>query len=161
MVDTGIGKITGAPTLSKTLSVAAPIAGEVVQDVAAQAASTLLDKGKSALNGIVDGINRVMPSLLPTATAAMATLSFRGSQGNFATTQYGISLRADVLYITGANDLEIGRPLYRRVSISDLNGFALFKDFHIQISGNMTMAEADAIVELMEKGVFLDWAGMD
>lgn len=161
MVNTGIGQISGAPALSKTLSVAAPIAGEVAQDVAGQVASALLDKGKSALNGLLDGVNRVMPSLLPTATAAMATLSFRGSQGNFATTQYGISLRADVLYITGANDYEIGRPLYRRVPISDLNGFALFKDFHMEISGNMTMAEADAIVELMEKGVFLDWEGMD
>lgn len=161
MVNTGIGQIPNAPTLGKTISSAGQVVAPVVQEKIAQSAAALVEQGKTALVGVIDGVNRIMPSLLPTAAAAMATLSFRGSQGNFATTQYGISLRADVLYITGANDLEIGRPLYRRVPISDLSGFALFKDFHTEISGNMTMAEADAIVELMEKGVFLDWEGMD
>lgn len=161
MINTGIGQIPNAPPLEQTISSTGKVVGPVIQEKIVQSAGALVEQGRTALVGIIDGVNKIMPSLLPTAAAAMATLSFRGSQGNFATTQYSISLRADVLYITGANDLEIGRPLYRRVPISDLNGFALFKDFHISISGNMTMAEADAIVELMEKGVFLDWEGMD
>ena len=154
MVNTGIGKITGAPTLAETAQKALPIVGESV-------ASNVVNGAAEALASLVEGVNKAMPSILPTATAALASLSFRGTQGNFTTISYPIVLRADFMYISGMDRENRGTPVNRRLKVGELSGFALFEDVHMETSGNMTQASCEALERLLMSGVYLEWGGMD
>ncbi len=161
MIDTGIGKIPGAPSLLETAKKAGPIVAQSAVDTVQDVATGLVSRGQDAIGALVGGINKLMPSILPTATAALASLSFRGTQGNFSTISYPIVLRADFLYITGINPGESGYPLCRRMAFRDMVGFAQFKDVNIPIADGMTMTEATAIEEMLSAGVFFEWGGMD
>lgn len=157
MVNTGIGNIAASAGAAVPTGKAAQVATE---SLSASIAENLVSKGGEAIAGLLSGINKAMPSILPTATAALATLSFRGSQGNFATLKEDITLRGDFLSISGLDRENRGTPVYRRMMVGDLSGFAQFQDVHIAISDGMTVTEAEALEQLLQSGVFLDWSGM-
>ena len=154
MVNTGIGQIAGGPSLTKSAQTAVHVVGESV-------AADVVNGAAEALATFVEGVNKAMPSILPTATAALATLSFRGTQGNFSTISYPIVLRADFMHISGLDRENRGTPVNRRLKVGDLSGFALFQDVHLETSGNMTQASCEALERLLMSGIYLEWGGMD
>ena len=117
----------------------------------------LVQAGTEALGNLISGVNKVMPSMLPTITACLATLSYRGSQGNFASVSYPIVLTASFLDISGIAPDKFGYPYCKSRPPEDLTGFALAKNSRFHISG--TMPEEEALEAFFDRGVILDWSG--
>ena len=120
------------------------------------AAQTLVSDGKDALTALLSGVSEVMPSMLPTITACLATLSYRGSQGNFASVSYPIVLTASFLDISGIAPDKFGYPYCKSRPPEDLTGFALAKNARFHISG--TVPEEEALEAFFDRGVILDWS---
>lgn len=120
-------------------------------------ARTLLNEGGDALVSLISAVNKVMPNMLPTVAACLATLSYRGSQGNFATVSYPVVLTATFLDISGANPRKFGYPCCKSRPIGDLTGFCLTQHAQFHISG--TVIEEEALEALFNSGVILDWSG--
>lgn len=154
LTKTGVGTIAAAPPLGETTQKAGPI-------VAKEAAETLVEKGGAAIATLINGINAAMPSILPTATAALATLSFRGTQGTLVSIHEDIVLYATFIYTQGLDRENRGTPVYRRFEPQELSGYAQFRDVHIPTENGMTINEAEAIEKLLQGGVYLEWGGMD
>lgn len=149
----GPAAVPGAPSIGETARKVGPV-------VAREAAETLVNKGGSAISALINGINKAMPSILPTATAALATLSFRGTQGTLVSIHEDIVLYATFIYTQGLDRENRGTPVYRRFEPRELSGFAQFRDVHIPTENGMTINEAEAIETLLQSGVYLEWGGM-
>ena len=130
---------------------------EAAAPVVQSAASGILSFGETAINKILSGVNKVLPNMLPTMAACLATLSYRGSQGNFATVSYPVVLTATFLDISGTNPRKFGHPCCKSRPIMDLNGFCLTKNAQFHISG--TVIEEEALETMFNAGVILDWSG--
>ena len=120
-------------------------------------ARTLLNEGSDALVSLISAVNEVMPNMLPTVAACLATLSYRGSQGNFASISYPVVLTATFLDISGTNPRKFGYPCCKSRPIEDLSGFCLTQHAQFHISG--TVIEEEALEALFNAGVILDWSG--
>lgn len=127
-------------------------------DIVLQAGRWVASKAKGAVQEYVGTVNQVMPNMLPTATAAMAELSFRGSQGNFATTTYPIVLKAEFLRVADPIPARYGYPTNEFLGLGGLSGFCLVKDAKFSISG--TVDEEVALEEFFNNGAFLDWSNI-
>ena len=128
-----------------------------VGEQAKSGARTLVDIGSQALGGLISAVNEVMPNMLPTVAACLATLSYRGSQGNFATVSYPVVLTATFLDISGTNPRKFGYPCCKSRPIGDLDGFCLVQHAQFHISG--TVIEEEALETMFNSGVILDWSG--
>lgn len=130
-------------------------AGDWAGGLAQQGASWVADKAKMAVTGLVNSVNKVMPNMLPTATAALAEMSFRGSQGNFATTVYPIVLKCEFLRTADPLPERYGFPCNEFRALGGVSGFVLCKDAQVKISG--TIDEEEAIEQFLNNGCYLDW----
>lgn len=130
-------------------------AGDWAGGIAQQGAAWVADKAKMAVTGLVNSVNKIMPNMLPTATAALAEMSFRGSQGNFATTVYPIVLKCEFLRTADPLPERYGYPCNEFRALGGVSGFVLCKDAQVKISG--TIDEEEAVEQFLNNGVFLDW----
>lgn len=137
--------------IKNTLSSMGDWAGGLFQ----QGSSWIANKAKTAVTGLVNSVNKVMPNMLPTATAALAEMSFRGSQGNFATTVYPIVLKCEFLRTADPRPERYGYPCNEFRALGSVDGFVLCKDAQVKISG--TIDEEEAIEQFLNNGCFLDW----
>lgn len=128
-----------------------------VGDKVKSAGRSLLNDGADALVDLLSAVNDVMPNMLPTMAACLATLSYRGSQGNFATVSYPVVLTATFLDISGTNPRKFGYPCCKSRPIGDLDGFCLVQHAQFHISG--TVIEEEALEAMFNAGVILDWSG--
>lgn len=119
------------------------------------AAKSLVQAGGNAVAGLVSGINRVMPNMLPTATAAMAELSYRGTQGSFASTQYPIVLKCEFMDVAEITPELYGYPMNEYKILGQLTGMTVCKDTHVSFP--CTVKEEEAIEQFLNSGVFLEW----
>lgn len=109
---------------------------------------------KNAVSGVLSSFNKILPSVIPTATAAMAALSFRGSQGSFASLTQPITITARFLPIADENRGKIGRPLYTLSVLGNYSGFVLCEAATIEISG--MVEEETAIEQFLNGGLYLE-----
>ena len=130
-------------------------AGDWAGGLAQQGTSWVADKAKMAVTGLVNSVNKIMPNMLPTATAALAEMSFRGSQGNFATTVYPIVLKCEFLRTADPLPERYGYPCNEFRALGGVSGFVLCKDAQVKISG--TIDEEEAVEQFLNNGCFLDW----
>ena len=115
----------------------------------------IVDSGRQLLRGVVQSINEVAPSALPTATAALAQLSYSGQVGNFQNAMEYIVLSAKFQKIVGDNAQYYGSPYFQRVYINTLSGF-LQCEQPVFTATNATSVEESAVEELMSKGMFFE-----
>lgn len=130
-------------------------AGDWAGGLAQQGASWVASKAKTAVTGLVNSVNKIMPNMLPTATAALAEMSFRGSQGNFATTVYPIVLKCEFLRTADPLPERYGYPCNEFRALGGVSGFVLCKDAQVKISG--TIDEEEAVEQFLNNGCYLDW----
>lgn len=116
--------------------------------------TSALDFGGSLLSSLVDGVNKIMPNMLPTITASLATLQFRGSQGDFSSLSYPIVIRGEFHQIAQQVPAFYGSPLCDYRAIGSMSGFILTKNANLKISG--PMQEQTALESLYDAGVRLD-----
>ena len=121
-----------------------------------QAVSWTAGKAKGAALELVETGNKYMPNMLPSATAALAELNFRGSQGNFVSTIYPVVLKCEFFRTATPLPQRYGYPCNEFKALGGLNGFVLCKDAQVNISG--TIDEEEVIEAFLNNGVFLDWA---
>ena len=112
----------------------------------------------AAVKNVVQGVNNVAPNMLPTATATLAELSFRGTQGSFASLTRDIVLVEKFFNITGRSPSKFGYPACKSRPIMYLDGFCMTQNAMFEISG--TVDEEQALEELFNKGVIIDWSGV-
>lgn len=117
--------------------------------------SAAVDFGRNLLGGIIDGISDVAPSALPTATAALAQLSYRGTTGNFQSAMEPIVLSAKFQKISPMNPETQGSPCYLRDRISTFSGFVMCDNPVFQ-SSIATSVEESAVEAMMAKGFFYE-----
>lgn len=115
----------------------------------------IVDGGRRLLGGIVSTVNEVMPSAIPTATAALAQLSYMGQVGNFQSAMEDITLAGKFQQIVGDNAVYYGSPYFQRVYLNTLSGF-LQCDHPEFSTTNATSVEEAAIEEFMSKGMFYE-----
>lgn len=126
----------------------------VVEGIKTMAVDTL-DFGRRALGNLVAGVNRTLPNMLPTATATLAELSYRGSQGSFASIVAPITLTFKYIDIAGTSPSKFGYPACKSRPPSTLSGFCLTQNAAFEISG--TIDEQKALEDLFNSGVYLEW----
>lgn len=119
------------------------------------AAKSLVQAGSNAISSIVGGVNKVFPNMLPTATAALAELSFRGTQGSFASSQYPIILKCEFMDIAEVTPELFGYPTNEFKILGQLTGMTVCKDTHVSFP--CTVKEEEAIEQFLNNGVFLEW----
>lgn len=117
--------------------------------------SAAVDVGRNLLNGIINGISEVAPSALPTATAALAQLSYRGTTGNFQSAMEPIVLSGKFQHISAMNPETQGSPCYLRDYINTFSGFILCDNPVFQ-SSIATSVEEGAVEAMMAKGFFYE-----
>ena len=126
-----------------------------LEDWAISTAQGVVSNAKDSINGLIGSVSKVMPNMLPTVAACLATLSYRGTQGNFATVSYPIVLTASFLDIAGIAPDKYGYPYCKNRPLSNFDGFVLCQNARCTISG--TIIEEQAIEEFLNGGVYLDW----
>lgn len=125
--------------------------GDFLDDIG----SAAVDFGRNLLGGIIDGISDVAPSALPTATAALAQLSYRGTTGNFQSAMEPIVLSGKFQHISAMNPETQGSPCYMRDHINTFSGFVMC-DNPIFQSSIATSVEEGAVEAMMAKGFFYE-----
>lgn len=89
------------------------------------------------------------------SVAAMASLSYSGSVGDFTSSIELINLQGKFLPITGTDPEDYGSPLRQRVQINTLSGFVLCDHPHMQLFPGM-ITEAETIESFMTMGFFYE-----
>lgn len=125
--------------------------GDVLENIGTAA----VDAGRNLLNGIISGISEVAPSALPTATAALAQLSYRGTTGNFQSAMEPIVLSGKFQHISAMNPETQGSPCYLRDYINTFSGFILCDNPVFQ-SSIATSVEEGAVEAMMARGFFYE-----
>jgi hypothetical protein len=123
--------------------------------IASSIGNSIVDAGRNLLGTVVNGINTIMPSALPTATAALAQLSYRGTTGNFQSAMEPIVLSAKFQKISPMNPETQGSPCYLRDRISTFSGFVMCDNPVFQ-SSIATSVEESAVEAMMAKGFFYE-----
>ena len=118
-------------------------------------AGGVVDGGRKLLGGIVGSINEIAPSAIPTATAALAQLSYMGQVGNFQSAMEYLVLSAKFQRIVDDNAVAYGSPLFQRVYINTLSGFLKCEN-PVFTSTFATSVEESAIEQFMREGMYYE-----
>lgn len=114
----------------------------------------IAQQAKEAVTKVWETTKETAQEIGDTATAALATLSFKGSLGNKVTATQPISLAAKFFVVSEDDATLHGRPLYQRVEIGTLSGFVLCDNAAIETTG--TQLENEAIEQFMTRGFFFE-----
>ena len=117
--------------------------------------NTVVDQGRALVNTVVSSVETMAPSAIPTATAALAQLSYIGQVGNFQSAMEDIVLSAKFQRIVNDNAQFYGSPLFERVYINTLSGF-LQCDHPEFTATTATAVEEQAVEAFMSAGMFFE-----
>lgn len=128
---------------------------EMLKDTLSNIGNDIVDKGRSLLSSVVSGASDVINAALPTATAALAQLSYSGSVGNFTSAQEDIQLTAKFQLISDMAPEKRGSPCYRNLVINTLSGFVMCEN-PVFRSTLATSIEESAVEAFMSGGFFYE-----
>lgn len=114
--------------------------------------NTIVDGGRQLLKDVIGSVETVIPNALPTAAAALAQLSYRGTTGNFQSAMEYITLSAKFQHISPMNPETQGSPCFMRDYINTFEGFVLCD--HPQFASNMATSVEETAVEAFMTGGF-------
>lgn len=122
-----------------------------------EAVSADLSQAKEDLEEFVDNAadTNLGGNAASSGIAAMASLTYSGSVGDFTSSSEVINLQGKFFPITGTDPEDYGSPLRERVQINTLSGFILCEHPHMQLSPGM-ITEAEAIESYMTMGFFYE-----
>lgn len=129
--------------------------GGFAEAVAADIGEAAVDAGRALLKGVISTVNEIAPNALPTATAALAQLSYRGTTGNFQSAQEPLVLSAKFQLISQMNPETTGSPCYQRDYINTFSGFVLC-DNPVFRSTTATGIEEAAVEALLAAGIYYE-----
>ena len=129
--------------------------GNWLTNIGSTIANGVVDGGRQLLGTIVNSVNEVVPSAIPTATAALAQLSYSGQVGNFQSAMEYIVLSAKFQKIVADNAVYYGSPYFQRVYLNTLSGFLQCDQPEFAATFATSVEEA-AIEEFMSKGMFYE-----
>lgn len=122
---------------------------EQIEDV-----KEVINEGASLLADTFSAIEKEIPNITSTAMAALATPSYRGTMGNYATYQVPISLRAKFLEPVAENFDNAGRPVCRVMPLTSLSGFTLVEN--PQITFSCFVEEEEILKSFMSSGFYIE-----
>jgi hypothetical protein len=128
---------------------------EMLKESLSGIGNDIVDKGRSLLSSVVSGASDVINAALPTATAALAQLSYSGSVGNFTSAQEDIQLTAKFQLISEMAPEKRGSPCYRNLVINTLSGFVMCEN-PVFRSAIATSVEESAVEAFMTGGFFYE-----
>lgn len=128
---------------------------EMLKESLSGIGNDIVDKGRSLLSSVVSGASDVINAALPTATAALAQLSYSGSVGNFSSANENIQLMAKFQHISDMTPEKRGSPCYKNLTVNTLNGFVMCENpvFHSSIA---TSIEESAVEAFMAGGFYYE-----
>lgn len=100
-------------------------------------------------------VKRVLTNAVSSGVAAMSTVNYSGSTGDFTSAYETISLYARFIPVTETNPTNYGSPLMKNVTLNTFSGFVLCENPHFSLSIGM-ISEAEIIRDYMEKGFFFE-----
>lgn len=117
-------------------------------------ADNLIDRSKSAISDVLSSVGKVVDKYAPSMIAGMAGVQFRGTQGSFQS--YTVPIRLDYKYylITESRTDEIGNPVHRYYTLSDLTGFVLCENARVPLVA--FQSEQAAIEEFLNSGIYIE-----
>lgn len=128
--------------------------GEYVDTTNTSIVPGIVQRAQNAVQALGDSVANVAKDVLTSATAALATLSFKGTMGNKMTVTQPISLCGKFMVLSENDTVLHGRPLCQKTTINTLSGFVLCDSASIAIAG--TTAEEQAIENFMNRGFFYE-----
>lgn len=144
-----------ARAIGNFFSGAAETVTTAASNIATATGDAALDFGRSIVSGIIGAVNDIAPSAIPTATAALAQLSYMGQVGNFQSAQEYLVLSAKFQKIVDGNPEYQGSPLFRRVYLNTLSGFLQCGNPEFTCT-TATATEITAVEALMAAGMFYE-----
>lgn len=140
------------PRLGETYDNAPPLSQTIKDWV-----TDLFSGAKKKLDTFVETATdpNTVSDALSSGVAAMASLNYSGSTGDFSSAREVINLQGEFMQIVGTDPEDYGSPLFRRVQLNTLSGFILCEHAHFQLSFG-TISEAEAIESFMERGFFYE-----
>lgn len=138
-------------------------AGETVESFAsdspivnvANKIDNIVDRGKSAVNDVLSSVIATAKDIVPSAIAALAEPSYKGSQGSFGYIGQDVVLYSSFLGVADEAIELKGRPLLKWCYIKDIPGFVLCDNAKVTTL-NMTLDEATAIETFLNKGFYYE-----
>lgn len=117
-------------------------------------ANNLIDRSKDAISDVISSVGKVVDKYAPSMIAGMAGVQFRGTQGSFQS--YTVPIRLDYRYyrITENRSDEIGNPVHRYYTLSDLTGFVLCENARVPLVA--FQSEQAAIEEFLNSGIYIE-----
>lgn len=128
---------------------------EMLKDTLSGIGNDIVDKGRSLLSSVVSGASDVINAALPTATAALAQLSYSGSVGNFTSAQEDVQLTAKFQLISEMTPEKRGSPCYRNLVINTLSGFVMCENPTFRAT-SATSVEESAVEAFMSGGFYYE-----
>lgn len=119
--------------------------------------NTIVDKGRALLSGVIEGARDVINTALPSATAALAKLSFSGATGNFTSANENIVLSGKFQIIAETAPNKKGSPCYKNLLISSIpNGGFVMCENPVFAAGTATVTEEKAVEEFLKGGFYYE-----
>lgn len=144
----------GVRSIGNTVGSAVENAATAAGNYITSFADPIIGEGREAINNIITSVERVAPTAIATATAALAKLQFSGMTGNFQSATENIVLTLTAFNVADDNSVNIGAP-YRKVApLGILGGFCQCENAKVQLT--CTETEQRAVEELLNKGVFIE-----
>ena len=113
------------------------------------------EAAKAAVEAAGATVKTVAKNAAGSALAAMSTVNYSGSTGDFTSAYETISLYARFIPVAAQNPSDYGSPYMRRVQLNTLSGFILCEHPTFSLSIGM-VSEADIIKSYLEKGIFYE-----
>lgn len=128
---------------------------DMLTDALSGIGNDIVDKGRSLLSSVISGASDVINAALPTATAALAQLSYSGAVGNFSSASEPIQLTAKFQRISEMSPEKKGSPCYKNLRLNTLSGFVMCENpvFHSSIA---TSIEESAVEAFMAGGFYYE-----
>lgn len=117
-------------------------------------ANSLIDRSKDAISDVISSVGKVVDKYAPSMIAGMAGVQFRGTQGSFQSYTVPIRLDYKYYYITESRADEIGNPVHRYYTLSDLTGFVLCENARVPLVA--FQSEQASIEEFLNSGIYIE-----
>lgn len=114
----------------------------------------VIEDGKNFIGNLYSAVQAELPNVLSTATAALATPSYRGTLGNYATYLIPITLRAKFMRPVSENFADAGRLYCKTYRLGNLSGFCLCENPQVEFQCFST--EEEIIKAFLSGGFFIE-----
>lgn len=125
-----------------------------VSTFASSVYDSVVSEGRAALDSLLYGARTAISTAASTAQAAIAKVSYSGSNGSFLSASEPIQLTGTFFDIAPDNSELIGSPLRQAVQLDTLSGFCMCENPRVELA--CTEAEQKAVEAFLTGGVYIE-----